>query len=117
MFRQLKINKYGFSIVEVVIAAVIFTIATVGLFSAISMTRPQATSSADDIEGLFRARQKIDELSALVSADQWGNTSSPLSPGTYNATYGRVYLEWTITANPNTGGRDISMTINILNGV
>ena len=114
MFKTLKKNKYGFSIVEVVIAAVIFSIATVGLFSAISMTRPKAVGSSDDIEGLFRARQKIDELSALVSADQWTNSSSLLAPGTYNATYNRVYLEWTITNNPVTGGRDISMTINII---
>lgn len=114
MFKSLKTKQDGFSIIEVIISAIIFSIATVGLFTAISLTRHQATGSTDDVEGLFYARQKIDELSAMVSADQWQNTTSPIYPGTYNETFGSVYLEWTITDNPQSGGRDISMTMNII---
>ncbi len=113
MLKALKTKKSGFSIVEVIVAAVIFALATAGLFTAVSLTRPQATETYEDVEGLFLARMKIDEVTSLVAAGQWDNATSPIAPGTYSENYNGVYLEWTITDNPITGGRDVSMSIEI----
>ena len=86
MFRTLKKRKNGFTLLEVIIAAIIFTITAAGLLTAISMTRRPAQDSTAKVQAMFRLKQLLDALASQVSANTWFDSSSNLYPGTYSIT-------------------------------
>ena len=79
MFKILK--KDGFaSFVEIVVTAVIFIVAGLGLFTSISMLRPQGADSAKKLEAAYIGKQVIDQLRAQVDARTWNSSLSNLAP-------------------------------------
>ena len=70
----MKLNRNnGLSLVEVVVAGVIFIIATVGTFSVLANTRRQSAFSDRRLQAAYYSRQLFDELRAKVAQDSWGN--------------------------------------------
>ena len=113
MLRTLKNQTNGFSLVEVIVAALIFSIAAAGLFMAISKTREPATVSTKELEAAWCAKFYLDWLSSKVSASTWNTPGTPLFPGiNYTNTSGSFNVLYNIIDNPTTGGRDINITVN-----
>lgn len=112
MLRTLKNKKNGFSLVEVIVAALIFSIAAAGLFTAISLTRQPAVSSTKELEAAWCAKYYLDWLSAKVSANTWNTPGTALYPGVYYNTCGAFNVNYNIIDNPVTGGRDIAVSVN-----
>ncbi|MBF0484042.1 MAG: hypothetical protein HQL25_04990 [Candidatus Omnitrophica bacterium] len=103
------------SMVEIIITAVIFLVAAVGIISTVSMLRPKATTSSKEIEAIYVAKDVLSKLRSSVDASTWcaaENPTSPLNPGYYTNTIGNFTVRYTITANAATSARDINMTVN-----
>jgi len=77
MLKILK--KEGFaSILEVVVASVIFIITALGAFSSIAMIRAQGGGSTEGLEALYAGKRVMDDLRAHVYGNMWA--TGPLSP-------------------------------------
>ena len=88
------LRKEGFaSIIEVIVASVIFIFTALGAFSSIAMLRSQGGGSTKSLEALYIGKRVIDDLRAQVYGNMWAG--GPLSPS------GNPYSQ-TITVGPRT---------------
>ncbi len=82
MLKALKNNAYGFaSFVEVVVTAIIFILAAFGIFTTISMLRPQGIDSAERLKAAYIGKAAYDRLRGYVDARIWEDNSGPMWPG------------------------------------
>jgi hypothetical protein len=107
-------NQEGFaSVVEVIVTAVIFVLATVGIMSTISALKPQARESTRKIEAAYVGKGILDKLRKEVSAAPGGvfyNTNLDLGTHTVNS-LGDYNVSYTVT-EPIANVRKVEMTIN-----
>ena len=68
----------GFSLVEVIIATVIFSIASVGLFSTFSSMREASARSERRLQAAYYAKQLLEDLRAKVDQSIWGAGANPV---------------------------------------
>ena len=61
----------GFSLVEVVVAAVIFSIAVVGIFSVFAISRRSSDASERSLLAAYLGRQILEDLRAKVDSRIW----------------------------------------------
>ena len=103
----------GFTIVEVVVAALIFAIAAAGIITMTSRIRPQAAVSEREVGAALYAKHLLGWLRAKVDARTWDN--GVLKTGTYTnwmevggINYSATYV---ITNDTLSGGRVVDMNI------
>ena len=115
MLKILK--KEGFaSLVEVIVTAVIFSLAAFGVFTTISMLRPHGADSLRKLEAAYVAKGVIDELRAYVDARMWDNEDSLLSTnGYHNTTIGNYMVNWWLNDVPGLNVRELQMEVYYLN--
>ena len=121
--RKYQNQLEGFTITEVVVAALIFAIATAGVLATASSMRTPAVESSEDVTAAFLAKRILDDLRSQLDAISWNQTGGPFDttvgnpPGTHalNAivigtkTYTPSYQ---IMNDPNgTRARKINLTI------
>lgn len=75
----------GFTITEVIVASVIFTLAMAGILTSISHLRQPAVESSQEVTAAFLGKKILDDLRTQVSAQTW-ETNSLLSLGTHTNT-------------------------------
>lgn len=110
MLKVLK--KEGFaSFVEVIITAVIFVTAALGIFTSISMLRPHGTDAAKRLEAAYAGKQVLDELRAYVDENLWYDPTSDIAPGTHSKTVGNFTVNYYLEDVPALGIRQISMNV------
>ena len=118
MLRRIK-KQHGFSLVEAIIAAVIFAIATAGIFSTLIVLRKPAAESDERIGAAYFAQQILEDLRAYVSANGWD--TGPLSVGVHSGSgpitltgsgpYGVLYTaQYTVTQDAN-GARKVQVSV------
>ena len=73
-------NTGGFSIVEVVVAALIFAIAAAGFYSAVVGLTQQTEPLNQRAKAAFIGKQILEDLRTSVNAENWGSLGSNLSP-------------------------------------
>lgn len=76
-------NKKGVSLVEVTIAALIFSIAAAGLFIVLSQQRQTSDRSERRLQAAYYAKQLLEELRAKVDQRNW-NTAVPPNPAIWS---------------------------------
>ena len=107
MFK--KINQNGASLVEVLIAALIFTIAATGLFTTFASQRETTKRSQRQVQAAYYGRQVLEELRSKVDQRNWD--SGDLQEGVHNlAPSGPYSATYTVTTTAN-GGRKVDLTI------
>ena len=112
------VKKTGFSIVEVIIATVIFSIVAAGLFATISSLNQPAQESQEAVTAVLIAKQILEELYTEVNATTWDETANKLtvSGPTDLAPIvigGKTYTPTkTVTADPDTSGRYVTLTVS-----
>jgi Tfp pilus assembly protein PilV len=96
--KNSRLNRcHGFaSIVEVVIASVIFVVAAFGILTSVSAMRPEATISSERIQAVLAARGALEELRRSLSPDVWN--SGDLQIGTRNVPCGAFTCTITVSA-------------------
>lgn len=110
-------QKEGFTITEVVVAALIFAIATAGILATASSMRKPAIESSEDVVAAFLAKRILDDLRSQLDSTTWdqvgGNFivgSHALAPVTIGSkTYTPTYN--IITDPQGTLARKINLTI------
>lgn len=125
----------GFTIIEVIISAMIFTIAVAGVLATVSSLSKPAADTADEVTAAFMGKRILDQLRREVDASStagWDTSSSPLNPnggdgnGSYDAsdsvtstllapvTIDGITYTPTYTVEPDpdgTNGRKVTLTI------
>ena len=71
-------NAHGFSLVEAMVASVIFSIAVVGVFSSLAAIKNPVKNSDKSLAAAFCGQQVLENLRASVSADTWSQGTSKL---------------------------------------
>ena len=76
-------GKKGFTVVEVIVATIVFTIAAAGIFAMTSGLRKSAvTDSKEDINAAFIGKRVLEDLRTKVDATNWNQAGGPLDPAT-----------------------------------
>lgn len=109
-----KKKKEAFTITEVVIATMIFTLAMAGVFASISQLRQPAAESTQEVTAAFFGKWVLDDLRRQVSADTWNNgilangstgtITNTIDGRTYNATY-------FVVDDPGTNARQVTLNV------
>jgi len=109
-------HKSGFSLIEVIMAAVIFSIAAVGLFSTFSVQRESSDRSERRLQAAYCGRQVLEELRAKIDQRNWdsGYLQEGVHPPLLSYTLAPpcdAYLVNYTVANVATGGRKVTLNI------
>jgi|GEM_PF-2405385 len=114
--QNLKHNNHGFTITEVVVAAVIFALFGAGIYTTISLLKKPTVETRQSITAAFLGKKVLDDLRTDVSAETWGGTG-PLTPGVYNQTAvtidGTTYTpSYVVSDEASTQARKVTLTVN-----
>ena len=109
-------NRSGFSVVEVIVAAVIFGIAAAGIFATISALREPAEQSDDRVAAAYAGKEILEELRGQIDASTWntGNISLGTHTGskTLNVTYNYTYTVSEVDPGNPLSPRKVNLDIN-----
>jgi len=108
MLKDLKKISGFASIVEVIVTAIIFIVATAGILSTMSMLTPQKREASRKIEAVYVGKGVMDELRWDVDASTWD--AGDLSLGDHTQTIGDFNVSYTVT-EPTPGLRKVAMDI------
>ena len=113
MLKALKQDGFA-SLIEVLVTAVIFVVASLGIFTAISMLRPHGIESAKKLEAAYVGKRMIEELEGKVDARMWDNSESPIFPGDHGDVITGMYANYTVNwhIEDAAGVRSLSMNVN-----
>lgn len=102
MLRTLRENGFA-SVLEVIVTAVIFTLAAFGIMTTLSMLRPHNLEVSREVEAAYLAKNMMDYLRGEVDATEWAVNTGPLATGvTHSNTIGDYTLNWTLDeVNPS----------------
>ena len=111
-----KKSSTGFTITEVIVAAVIFTIAMAGIFTSISNLRQPAAESSQEVTAAFIGKKILDNLRTQVSAQTWNGVDGLLSLGTHSnsVTVGNMIYDvmYNVENDPaGTGARRVTLNV------
>ena len=115
LLRRRRINQKGISLVEVLVASVIFSVAALGMFSTLSMMRVSSDVSDKKLGAAYFGRQVLEELRAKVDQRSYNDPGSLLSIG--NHTYVNTNPQspytatYTVTLDP-TGARKVDLSVS-----
>ena len=108
----------GFSLVEVMMATLIFAIAAAGLFSTFRVQREYSNRSERKLQAAYCGRQVLEELRAKVDQRNWDSGDLQEGNHTYNLfsspcnIFTATYTVTNVVINSvNTGGRKVSLNV------
>lgn len=114
----IKHKHSGFTLVEVIVAAMIFSILAAGLYASMSSLRQPAAVTTKKITAALIGQQILEDLRSKVDASNWNSGELSLSPpphamtpvvGPDGITYTPVY---TVEDDPNgSGARKVTITV------
>lgn len=113
---QKNYKKIGFTMTEVIIATLIFTLAMAGVFASVSELRQPAVESTEEVTAAFVGKHILEDLRMQVSAETWNSTGNLIPGSTYtnsvvvgSRTY---YTTYTVTSDPDgTSARKVILNI------
>ncbi len=110
MFKIQK--KSGFSLVEIVIAAMIFLFATAGLLASFTQNRTTSKGSERRVQAAYVGREVLESLRSKVDQRDWAATNSLLAPGSVH-----VYQSGEFTATYTVEGIEVGGIENAIRKV
>ena len=109
---RIKHNQGFASLAEVLVTAVIFTLAAVGIFTTIAMLQPQGMDSQQRLQAAYIGQSVIEQLRGYVDARVWDNAQSPLAVNiVHSQVVGNYTVNWYLQDVPNLGVRQITMNV------
>ena len=101
---------------EVIITAVIFTIAAAGVFTVLSTFRIQGTQSTRRLEAAYAGKSFIESLRSSVSAEDWNDPNGAFAPGiVHTQTVGNFEVNYILTDVPGSDIRRLTMNVTYQN--
>jgi len=116
MINDILRNRKGLSLVEVLIATVLFSIAALGMFSTLSMMRVSSDVSDKRLGAAYFGRQCLEQLRAKVDQRAFNgidyNNELSLGPHTCPADPNNIYTATYIVAeDATTKARKVSLSV------
>ncbi len=86
MFQKSKLRDTGFTITEVIVSAVIFSLAAAGIFATVSSLNQAGGESSQEISAAYIGKQVLEDLRKEIDAATWntgalGLTADGTCPG------------------------------------
>ena len=114
----LKKNR-GFTIVEIIISSLIFSITAVGIFATLAAVRKPSAESQRRVTAAYFGKQVLDDLRSKIDATNWqAGSGGPLDPTIthppYTSFIDGVSYTGTYTVETDPGGslaRKISLAV------
>lgn len=114
LLRKNKIE--AFTMTEIIVATVIFTLGIAGLFTTISSLRQPAIESTQEVTAAFIGKRILEDLRGEVNAASWD--SGKLATGTHTMSPinvdGRSYNATYTVLNDPAGTNARQVTLNII---
>ncbi len=109
-------KKIGFTMTEVIIATLIFTLAMAGVFASISELRQPAVESTQEVTAAFVGKRILEDLRSQVSAETWNSTGNLILGSTYTNSFSvsstTYYTIYTVTSDPDgTSARKVILNV------
>ena len=111
-------SQKGFTMVEAVVAALIFAAVVVGIFSTTAALKKPAIGSDKKLTAAYYGKQILEDLRSKVDQRDWDLAAGSLSLGPhppvtmFNPTYGVTYtVTYTVTAVPGSTARQVALTV------
>lgn len=109
-------KKIGFTMTEVIIATLIFTLAMAGVFASISELRQPAVESTQEVTAAFVGKRILEDLRSQVSAETWNSTGNLILGSTYTDSFSvsstTYYTTYTVTSDPDgTSARKVILNV------
>lgn len=108
-------QKNALSLVEITVAALIFTIAAVGAFATFSTMRKSSDASEEELTAANYGRQLLEDMRADVSQATWDSGALSLGPHTLSpqTINGVMYNAGYAVANSisSTGVRKVTLNV------
>ena len=116
-FGVLKLNKKGFTLVEAVVAALVFAAVAVGIFATTSALKTPAVRTDKKLIAAFYAKQILEDLRAKVDQRDWDTgplrvgftTTQTITNPTNNVTYTLTYVVTSML--PASNARKVVVTV------
>ena len=100
--------------VEVVVAAVLFAVASAGIFATISYTS-RTVQSSSRVQAATLAKKVLDQLNTQVDASTWDTAGNLLTVGNYgpiaDANFPGCTINYTASPDAATGARKVLITV------
>jgi Tfp pilus assembly protein PilV len=95
-------NAKGFSMMEALVAAMVFSIGVVGVFAAMSSQKEPSVESDDRVKAAFAAKQFLEGLRSKVDAVDYANGTGDLSIGMHpNVSLGTWSVNYLVSDDGN----------------
>ncbi len=114
MKKRLVRRDKGFSIVEVTMAAVVFSITAIGIITTISVLRAPSAESERRTVAAYYGQQLLEDLRAKVDQRIWASGDLSIGNHTFsNAINGKTYTASYIVTEVYSGGpRRVALTVD-----
>ena len=117
--KLFKKNR-GFTVVEIIVASLIFSITAIGIFSTLAAIRKPSAESQRRVTAAYFGKQVLDDLRAQIDAINWQEGSGgPLDPTIshppYTSNIDGITYTGTYAVEPDPNGslaRRISLTVS-----
>lgn len=114
-------SKDGFTMVEIIISALIFALAAAGIFATVSVLNQPVAETSDEVSAAFLGKQVLEDLRKQVGESTWDSgTLNPIGGNGYGVYYSPSPIEidgvnyswsYVVTQDPNTGARNVDLTV------
>ena len=119
IFKHKQNSQKGFTMVEAVVAALVFAAVVVGIFSTTAALKKPAVVSDKKLTAAYYGKQILEDLRSKVDQRDWDSgqlgvgVHGPLTINnpTYNVTYS---VNYTVNAIPGSSGRQVFLTVQWL---
>ncbi len=118
MIEIQKPKRIGFTLIEVLVALLVFTIAAIALTQLISMSLVESRASQQSVTGMYLAHQKVEELrntpyDEIVSGRDTDDQGFAVGLGADGLPGGVFFRSWDVVDNePMNGTKTITITVD-----
>ncbi|HSA31039.1 MAG TPA: prepilin-type N-terminal cleavage/methylation domain-containing protein [Candidatus Omnitrophota bacterium] len=113
--RQL-LGRNGFSMVEVIVATLIFAMATAGILATLSALSRPAAESTREVQAAFIAQDIIESLRGQITTEAWVDPAGNfVNGGSYSKTIVKDDMPFLVVYNVTndfTGAKEITVNVS-----
>ncbi|MBP9854708.1 MAG: hypothetical protein KBD53_07565 [Candidatus Omnitrophica bacterium] len=107
--QKLKNNGGMVSMIEVIVTAMIFSTAFLGIYASMSTMHTKATTSMTKLKAAYAAKGFLDDLRQQVRADTWD--SGNFVPGNYYLSVDNFEGNYTVSDVPGLNLRQVTVSL------
>lgn len=115
MINKSKNNQSGFTLTELVVSAMIFSLSVAGLLATVSSLNRPSADSFEDVQAAYLGQEVLEDLKKEIDASVWDETTSNLAIGEHEfGPFTRQGISYNVIYTVNadaSGGRWVDLTV------